>query len=114
MAALCRHHAQAGLSAWYWRGPHQPATHLRNRVLAPPFVIYYPTFLLPEAVALLRQQGFAVAAHPGLFPGRFHRYDWLSARWGTAVRRPECQRTAAPHDTYDRQNRREESDDEAA
>src|SRR5262245_10651012 len=36
------------------------AMHVRNLLLAPPFVMYYLTFLLPEAETLLRQQGFDV------------------------------------------------------
>ena len=36
------------------------AMHLRNWLLPPPFVMFYLTFLLPEAGALLRRAGLAV------------------------------------------------------
>ena len=36
------------------------AMHLRNWLVAPPFIMYYLTFLLPEVEGLLRQQGLAV------------------------------------------------------
>src|SRR5262249_26559718 len=34
------------------------AMHVRNAVLAPPFIMYYLTFLLPEVETLLRRYGF--------------------------------------------------------
>ncbi len=37
------------------------AMHLRNWLLAPPFVMYYLTFLLPEAAVLCRKAGLEVA-----------------------------------------------------
>lgn len=45
--------------------------HLRNAVLSPPFIMYYLTFLLSQAVALLSQHGFSIHVHQGMFTGRF-------------------------------------------
>ena len=39
------------------------ATHLRNWVVKPPFIMYYLTFLLPEAKRLLEDGGFTVEVH---------------------------------------------------
>ncbi len=36
----------------------------RNLVWRPPFVMYYLTFLLPEALRLLEEQGFRCEVHP--------------------------------------------------
>jgi hypothetical protein len=47
--------------------------HLRNRMVAPPFIMYYLTFLVPEMVTLLRQYGFVVAVHQNVFEG-FSQY----------------------------------------
>jgi hypothetical protein len=34
--------------------------HVRNWLVRPPFIMYYLTFLLPQAEDLLRQQGLTV------------------------------------------------------
>jgi ubiquinone/menaquinone biosynthesis C-methylase UbiE len=44
---------------------------VRNAVWRPPFIMYYLTFLLPQAQRLLEQQGFHVAVHSGIFGGLF-------------------------------------------
>jgi ubiquinone/menaquinone biosynthesis C-methylase UbiE len=44
---------------------------LRNFLLSPPFTMYYLTFLLSDAVALLGQHGFSVHVHHGMFTGHF-------------------------------------------
>jgi SAM-dependent methyltransferase len=51
------------LSARYWlaRG-FNAAMHVRNLVVKPPFVMYYLTFLLPEARGLLEREGLIVEA----------------------------------------------------
>jgi len=36
------------------------ATDIRNKLIEPPFVMYYLTFLLPEATRLLEDAGFEV------------------------------------------------------
>jgi SAM-dependent methyltransferase len=48
-------------SARYWlaRG-FNAAMHVRNRLVTPPFVMYYLTFLLPEARGLLEREGLTV------------------------------------------------------
>jgi hypothetical protein len=40
------------------------AMRARNAVLSPPFVMYYLTFLLPEARRQLEQAGFTVEEEP--------------------------------------------------
>ena len=44
---------------WVARG-FNAAMHVRNTVWSPPFVMYYLTFLLPEATILLEHAGFRV------------------------------------------------------
>lgn len=44
------------------------AMRLRNAVWDPPFVMYYLTFLLPRARALLEQRGLRVRTVPGALP----------------------------------------------
>ncbi len=59
-------------SAWYWRARGFNAVmRLRNHVLAPPFIMYYLTFLLPQAIDLLGQHGFRTTVHRDVFAGRF-------------------------------------------
>lgn len=43
------------------------AMHVRNVLKRPPFVMFYLTFLLPEAKRLLEQHGFEVAVHHNAF-----------------------------------------------
>ncbi len=40
----------------------------RNALLRPPFVMYYLSFLLPQARQLLEEQGFEVEVHRGIDP----------------------------------------------
>jgi SAM-dependent methyltransferase len=54
--------------------------HARNAVWSPPFVMYYLTFLLPEARAILEREGFAVEVRSGLFPEPFARVVLVEAR----------------------------------
>lgn len=42
---------------------------VRNLLWRPPFVMYYLTFLLPEARRLLEAQGFELSIERGAFPG---------------------------------------------
>ena len=52
-------------SAAYWlsRG-FNAAMHVRNWLIAPPFVMFYLTFLLPDCARLLEQAGFQVEVLP--------------------------------------------------
>lgn len=43
------------------------AMHVRNFVKRPPFVMFYLTFLLPEARRLLEEHGFDVEVHENVF-----------------------------------------------
>jgi ubiquinone/menaquinone biosynthesis C-methylase UbiE len=47
------------------------AMHVRNLLKRPPFIMFYLTFLLPEARALLEQHGFDVSVHGEIFTGRW-------------------------------------------
>ncbi|MED5373190.1 MAG: class I SAM-dependent methyltransferase [Myxococcota bacterium] len=47
------------------------AIHARNAVRSPPFHMYYLTFRLPRAQALLEAQGFSLDVEPGLWA---HKY----------------------------------------
>ena len=62
------------LSLIYWlaRG-FNAAMHVRNACIKPPFIMFYLTFLLPEATQLLEQHGFHVAIHENVFPRPFQR-----------------------------------------
>ncbi len=46
--------------AYWWSQAFNAAMHLRNWVVKPPFIMYYLTFLLPEAKRLLEDGGFTV------------------------------------------------------
>lgn len=47
--------------------------HIRNAVIDPPFHMYYLTFRLPRARALLEAEGFTLQVETGLFPEPFSR-----------------------------------------
>lgn len=46
------------------------AMHVRNALVRPPFVMFYLTFLLPQAKNLLERHGFEVVVHDEAFSGR--------------------------------------------
>jgi ubiquinone/menaquinone biosynthesis C-methylase UbiE len=46
------------------------AMHVRNALVRPPFVMFYLTFLLPQAKVLLERRGFEVVVHDEAFSGR--------------------------------------------
>jgi SAM-dependent methyltransferase len=70
-------------SASYWlsRG-FNAAMRVRNAVWSPPFVMYYLTFLVPEARELLEKAGFEVRVKEGVFVEPFGRYRLVDARRG--------------------------------
>ncbi len=49
--------------AYWFSRAFNAATHLRNWVVKPPFIMYYLTFLLPEVKRLLEDAGFTVEVH---------------------------------------------------
>lgn len=57
---------------WLARG-FNAAIAARNMLIQPPFVMYYLTFLLPRARALLESSGFEVEVTRNIFPRPFHR-----------------------------------------
>ena len=72
-------------SARYWcaRG-FNGVMHIRNRLLSPPFIMYYLTFPLKVLVALLDKHGFSVDVRHGVFVGRFRHVRLVI---GTLARR---------------------------
>ena len=71
----------SSLSYWLARG-FNGAMRLRNLVLSPPFIMYYLTFLLPEAQQLLEANGFDVDVTDSGF-----EEPWAALRLVTATRR---------------------------
>jgi SAM-dependent methyltransferase len=68
-------------SSGYWVSrAFNAAMYVRNAIWSPRFVMYYLTFLLPEAKALLEKEGFAVGVIEGLFAEPFARYRLVDAR----------------------------------
>jgi ubiquinone/menaquinone biosynthesis C-methylase UbiE len=71
-----------------WISPHywfsrlfNAAMHVRNFLIKPEFIMYYLTFLLPDAATLLRQLGFEVEEREMGFKGL-----WSAARLVIATR----------------------------
>jgi len=60
------------LSRRYWvsRG-FNAAMHLRNFMIRPSFIMFYLTFLLPAALQLLKDGGFAVEVRRDVFPAPY-------------------------------------------
>ncbi|XXF77928.1 class I SAM-dependent methyltransferase [Myxococcaceae bacterium GXIMD 01537] len=73
-------HPPSPLSPGYWmaRG-FNAAMRVRNAVWKPPFVMYYLTFLVPRARALLEAHGFSVEVRDGLMPAPFTPYSVVVA-----------------------------------
>lgn len=60
------------LQPGYWLAKgFNAAMRLRNALINPPFHMYYLTFMLPRARALLEAQGFAVEVHARVLPHPF-------------------------------------------
>jgi hypothetical protein len=45
--------------------------HVRNALSTPPFIMFYLSFRLPEARALLEAEGFEVRVKRGVFPAPY-------------------------------------------
>ncbi|HLK99978.1 MAG TPA: methyltransferase domain-containing protein [Myxococcaceae bacterium] len=67
---------------WWLSKGFNAAMRLRNAVWKPPFVMYYLTFLVPRARALLQAQGFEVDVRDGLMPPPFSAYSVVVATKG--------------------------------
>ena len=63
---------------WLARG-FNAAMRVRNALISPPFIMYYLTFLLGRATALLEAQGFEVVVHEGLGPPPYDRLAFVIA-----------------------------------
>ncbi|HEY7818473.1 MAG TPA: class I SAM-dependent methyltransferase [Vicinamibacteria bacterium] len=70
---------RTSMSYWSSRA-FNAARHVRNAIWSPPFVMYYLTFVLPEARALLENEGFEVRVESGIFRAPFERYCLVEAR----------------------------------
>lgn len=64
---------------WLARG-FNAAMRVRNRLVSPQFVMYYLTFLLPEATRLLADEGLVVDVRPLVPSGRLARLLVVTAR----------------------------------
>jgi ubiquinone/menaquinone biosynthesis C-methylase UbiE len=63
---------------WLARG-FNAAMHVRNFLVRPPFVMYYLTFLLPQAQTLLESHGFSVEIVAAPAPPPFHALKLVKA-----------------------------------
>jgi ubiquinone/menaquinone biosynthesis C-methylase UbiE len=62
--------------AGYWMArAFNAAMRVRNALWSPPFVMYYLTFLLPRARALLEARGFSVETRRMVLPEPYSRYE---------------------------------------
>ena len=66
------------LGYWLARG-FNALMHVRNFVVQPPFVMFYLTFLVPEAIKLLEDRAFAVEVIDGTFPKSYERVSLVIA-----------------------------------
>ncbi|MCK8500818.1 class I SAM-dependent methyltransferase [Myxococcus fulvus] len=65
-------HPPSKLRPGYWVArSFNAAMRVRNALWKPPFVMYYLTFLVPRARALLEAQGFSVEVRDGILPEPF-------------------------------------------
>lgn len=64
---------------WYSR-VFNGAMHVRNFLVRPRFIMYYLTFLVPEAKRLLDARGFQVDIHTNVFPRPYHDSCLVIAR----------------------------------
>ncbi|AKQ70763.1 putative methyltransferase [Myxococcus hansupus] len=65
-------HPPSKLNPGYWVAQgFNAAVRVRNALWKPPFVMYYLTFLVPRARALLEAEGFTVEVRDGLLPEPF-------------------------------------------
>lgn len=63
---------------WIARG-FNAAMRVRNALIEPPFIMYYLTFMLPRATALLEDAGFTLETHEGLGPKPYDRLVFVIA-----------------------------------
>jgi SAM-dependent methyltransferase len=65
-------HPPSKLKPGYWMAKgFNAAMRVRNALWKPPFVMYYLTFLVPRARALLEAEGFSVEVRDGILPAPF-------------------------------------------
>ncbi|MGI5860922.1 MAG: class I SAM-dependent methyltransferase [Myxococcales bacterium] len=65
---------------WVLGHGYNALAHLRNLLVRPPFVMFYLTFTLEPALALLSEAGFEVSVTTGVFPKPYQRFVVVSAR----------------------------------
>jgi SAM-dependent methyltransferase len=62
----------SAFSRSYWMSrAFNASMHLRNAIWSPPFIMFYLSFLLPEARALLEAEGFEVRVKGGIYPAPY-------------------------------------------
>ena len=66
--------------AWALGRGYNALAHLRNLLVRPPFVMFYLTFTLEAAHALLSEAGFEVSVTRGAFGSPYQRFVVVSAR----------------------------------
>ena len=67
-------------AAWALGRGYNALAHLRNLLVRPPFVMFYLTFTLEAAHALLSEAGFEVSVTRGAFGSPYQRFVVVSAR----------------------------------
>jgi SAM-dependent methyltransferase len=88
------------ISLSYWMSrTFNAAMHVRNWLVHPPFIMFYLTFLVPDAKRLLVERGFAVEVRERIFAPPFQ-----SACLVLATRLPEAE--GPPRSTADRERQR--------
>lgn len=80
------------LQYWMARG-FNGAMRVRNLLHAPPFIMYYLTFLLPDVQRLLEDTGFTVEVRNGGFPEPFTNLRLVIAT--KALKEPRCEQPPA-------------------
>ena len=65
----------------YWQARmFNAAMHVRNKLISPPFIMYYMTFLLPNAANLLSECGFEVQVKEDVFTEPWENVCMIIAR----------------------------------
>lgn len=65
---------------WLLGRGYNAVAHLRNALVRPPFVMFYLTFMLERASALLAEAGFELATVGGFFPPPYRHAVMVTAR----------------------------------
>jgi len=80
---ICWHRPPLWSPQYWWRRVFNGVLRVRNWLLAPPFIMYYLTFLLPGARAVLAAQGFTVEETAVQFPAPWSDFRLVVATKAT-------------------------------